>query len=183
MVCSDAALLLAVMHKPSLVLTFYLVLLAMTSVLQWKIRGVRANSTDLQCLLSSHNPAVVCLQETKLSPEVEYTNKLYKIYRRDLRQRTIAHGGVAVLVHHGVPCSSFTLQTCLQAVAVTVDLGVMRPTICSIYIPPGDNIDFQDLESVIDQLHPPYLILGDSPIIQRGVELLRTLVVDDCKIY
>lgn len=122
---------------------------------------------------------MACLQETKLSG-TEFSNKLYQAYRRDLRQRTIAHGGVAVLVHHSVPCCGVTLQTCLQAVAVTVDLGVIRPTVCSVYIPPGDNFDFLDLESVIDQLQPPFLILGIlTPITRHGAELLPTLVVED----
>ena len=130
-------------------------------ILQWNVRGIRANAAELTILLSFFVPLVVALQETKLSPDTNYSVKYYTTYRRDVRHHSVAHGGVALLVHHSIPCKKVSLQTCLQAVAVTIDLGVIKPTICSMYLPPGTSPNLDDFESVLDQLPPPFMILGD----------------------
>lgn len=129
--------------------------------MQWNIRGFRANFTDLKRLLSCLNIGVVCLQETKLSPNSPASVKGYSVFRTDLRSDTVAHGGVAIVVNHGIPCMKLTLSTDLQAVAVTVNLGKVRMTICSLYLPPGDSFPKTSLEALIKELPSPFLLLGD----------------------
>ena len=52
------------------------------------------------------------------------------------------------------------LTTVLQAIAVSVSLD-KEITICSFYIPPYFQLQSQTLDSLLEQLPPPYLLLGD----------------------
>ena len=52
------------------------------------------------------------------------------------------------------------MQTELQATAVSVTLD-KEITICSVYIPPSFSLDSQHLDSFLQQLPSPYIILGD----------------------
>ena len=77
---------------------------------------------------------------------------------RDIGGRTC--GGVSVLVRDGIPSSERTLNTSLQAKAVTISTS--KPiTICSLYLPPSENLNFVLLSRLIDQLPTPFVICGD----------------------
>lgn len=76
-----------------------LVLYLMTFILQWNMRGFRANHTELQALLAQKTPVVVALQETKLKHDHHCQQIYYKTFRYDVHSTTIAHGGVALLAH------------------------------------------------------------------------------------
>ena len=71
-------------------------------------------------------------------------------------------GGVSILVNENVPQSIVTLSTNLQAVAVKVTAH-KTITLCSVYLPPRNHFKFnpKDLQSVIDQLPSPFILMGD----------------------
>ncbi|MEM1010393.1 MAG: endonuclease/exonuclease/phosphatase family protein, partial [Myxococcota bacterium] len=138
-----------------------LVLYSMTHVLQWNIRGYRANHTELQTLLALKTPAVVALQETKLKHDYICQQLHYKTFRHDIQSPTIAHGGVALLVHFSVPSYSFRLRTSIQAVAATVDFGQHKATIVYVYLPPSEAFPEEALNNLIQQLPANYILLGD----------------------
>ena len=156
------------------------------TIIQWNCRSFRQSRDELIYLTSRLSPAVLCLQETKLGPSDLAVIKCYSVYRRDIQSNTINHGGVAVAVHHGVPCSALPLQTQLQAVAVRVNLLQFFVTVCSVYLPPSDEVRSTDLENLLDQLPQPFLLLGDfnahNPIWgslrqdQRGRQIERILI-------
>ena len=143
------------------VLQFYLTLLVMTFLLQWNLRGFRANHSDLHTLVAAKTPAVIALQETKLRPEHSCNLYHYKSYRYDSASGTVAHGGTAVLVHPSVPSCPYQLQTELQAPAVTVDFQRLTIVIVSLYLPPGGNLPSDQLQELVQQLPSNFLILGD----------------------
>ena len=128
---------------------------------------------------------MVCLQETKLAPNSRLAVKGYAAHRQDLPVTSVAHGGVAALVHHSVPHSRLTLRTSLQAVAVRVLLGVTALSICSLYLPPAEAFDCHEIESLLAQLPTPLLVLGDmnahhslwgcTRCCQRGKQLEKML--------
>ena len=147
--------------KLGLILYPFLVLYSMTHVLQWNMRGFRANATDLQALIASKTPAVVALQETKLKQGQTLNIHHYKSFRYDNPTVTIAHGGVALLVHYSTPSTTYQLRTNLQAVAATVDLADLKVTIVSIYIPPAEEFPVDEFDSLVRQLPRNYIIMGD----------------------
>ena len=70
------------------------------------------------------------------------------------------HEGVCILVRDHVGHASLPLRTPLQAVAVRCHLGCQY-TICSLYIPLNTPVPLHELEDLIRQLTPPFLLLGD----------------------
>ena len=138
-----------------------LLLLAMsTFILQWNIRGLNQNYTSgLQPLLANHNPDIVSIQETKLANE-KFNIRNYEQYHHINKKSLIAAGGTSLYVRNGLPQKEIKLQTTLQAVAVRV--SSFKPiSICSLYLPPGENFTLNQLLNILTQLPKPYIILGD----------------------
>ena len=73
----------------------------------------------------------------------------------------VAHGGVLLAVHRGVPSRKLELRTCLQAVAARILFDHRSLTVCSVYLPPGNALPRLELSRLIAELPPPMLILGD----------------------
>ena len=68
--------------------------------------------------------------------------------------------GLAILAHRSAAFTSTALNITLQAMACRVGLEELI-TVCNMYINPQNIITQHDLELLIDQLPPPFLILGD----------------------
>ena len=85
----------------------------------------------------------------------------YCYYRTPHNPAVRSHGGCLLYVRHDIPQISVDLQTDLQAVAVKIDIG-RTYTICSIYLPPNDDVSNEDLVDLIHQLPQPFLLLGDT---------------------
>ena len=62
-----------------------------------------------------------------------------------------ASGGVSILIRKNIPQSKINISTPLQAVAISATLH-KTTTICSIYIPPQDPINEEQLNNLINQL-------------------------------
>ena len=77
---------------------------------------------------------------------------------RDIGGR--ACGGVLVMVRYGIPYSECKLYTTLQAKAVTISTS-KTITVCSLYLPPSENLNNVLLTRLIDQLPTPFVICGD----------------------
>lgn len=69
-------------------------------------------------------------------------------------------GGCGLYHRRDVPLTVIPLQSPLQAVAGRIHLHKTY-TVCSIYLPPNDDIPLQDLEDLIRQLPRPFFLLGD----------------------
>ena len=65
-----------------------------------------------------------------------------------------------MLVRDGIPSSECTLNTSLQAKTVTISTS-KTITVCSLYLPPSENLNIVLLTRLIDQLPNPYVICGD----------------------
>ena len=132
----------------------------MNNIIQWNCRGLRANFTDFRLLCDNYNPIVFCLQETMLTKDDLITRGFNCIHltSRDIGDR--ACGGVSVLLRDGIPSSECTLNTSLQAKAVTISTS-KTITICSLYFPPSEKLNIVLLSRLIDQLPAPFVICGD----------------------
>ena len=129
-------------------------------ILQWNCKGLRTRLEELKVLLRESNPGVICLQETKLGPEVFNPGLNYNIFSSAPRAGDRTHGGAAIDVHKSLQHSPLPIVTDLQAVALTVVLD-KQITICSIYLPPRAAFTNADIQSLLDQLPSPFLLLGD----------------------
>ena len=133
----------------------------MTTILQWNCRGLRTGFHELQAILASKRPSIICLQETKLAPNSLCQIRGYTTHRKDLVSDTVAHGGVLLAIHHSVPTRPVPLRTGLQAVAASVQSSHTRFTVCSVYLPPGIALPVAELRQLVAELPSPFLLLGD----------------------
>ena len=133
-------------------------------------------------LLNEHNPGVISLQETKLGNALYNPGLNYDIYRKSPRNDNHPHGGVAVIVNKSVQHSNVPLNTDLQAIAVRVCFE-RKITICSIYLPPRSGFTLNDVQALLNQLPPPFLLLGDfnshSPLWGGNILDNEGRIIDD----
>ena len=138
----------------------------MNNIMQWNIQSLRTHFSDLKILLRDHAPACICLQETlvgdsSIMPPSQYTAYQSPTVRQDGHER-----GAAILVNNQIFYQRIQLNTNLQAVAIKISLDKLY-NLCSLYLPHVE-VTVQEIQSLIDQLSPPFLILGDmnarSPI-------------------
>jgi len=104
----------------------------------------------------------LCLQETKLSLTSQLTLKHYSAYHTYCNSASDNYpsGGVTTFVRHTIQHRSLSLNTPLQAQAIVVTLD-QAVTICNLYLPLNTNVNFSDLDNLLQQLPTPCLILGD----------------------
>ena len=164
-----------------------------SDIIQWNCRGVKNKRLEMQILADQCKAQVICLQETKLSPNEIYTFSGFEVFtkNRNIDPQGIAHGGVAILAQKTVAPIPIRLNTNFQAIAISVKLH-KRVTICSIYIPPGPTGDFteRELDELLKQLPRPYLLLGDvnahnslwydRSTCGRGKKIERMLLENEC---
>ena len=121
---------------------------------------MKANKNELLWFITGLNPAVICLQETFLKHNNKINIRDYQqfSYIKDTGFR--ASGGTSILVRNDIPQSQIHLKTDLQTIAVKATLH--RPiNICSVYIPPNEEINETKLQEIIKQLPAPFIILRD----------------------
>lgn len=109
-------------------------------------------------LISETQATVICLQETMIGDRRVSAPRGFNIFHK--LGPNPAHGGSAILVHNSRPFSEFPVITDLQAVAIQVHLN-RKVTVCSIYMPPNENIDITQILDLIQQLPTPFMLIGD----------------------
>ena len=138
--------------------------LLFVNIVHWNIEGIKSKflTGDICQLIKELDIKCFCVSETKLGPGVNFQIKGFKGYQKNLQvgEGQTPHGGVAVYVKNGISSYGINLQTPLQAVAVSIKCH-QRITVCSIYLPPNENILEADLQTLIEQLPKPFLLLGD----------------------
>ena len=131
----------------------------MTNIIQCNVRGLRANFEELRLLCNQYNPQIVAVQECQLRKDkiINLTgfSGLTKSSPGDN-----ATGGATLSDNTSVLFREITLDTDLQAVAVRVS-AKKTLTVCNVYLPPSLDINFSDLEHLIQQLPAPFVLVGD----------------------
>ena len=126
--------------------------------MQWNLNGFRSKLTQLQCLITKHQPEILALQETKLPQGEPYNSSKFFLIRKD---RDAHGGGVALMINKNISYMPIVLNTPLKAVAATFQYQNQKITICSLYIPTVCPREFptNDLKNLLNNLPKPYLIL------------------------
>jgi len=134
------------------------------SILYWNCRGYAANFEDLKILLLNHHPNIVCLQETFHGNNIPFPPRRYSIISAkpvvDYPQGVRPSRGAITLIHTSIPYQEIDLLTPLEAIAIR--LHTTKPiTVCNLYITPNENLRQQHLNNLIQQLPPPFILVGD----------------------
>jgi len=133
----------------------------MATIIQWNCRGLRANFNELLLLMQTLEPVAFCLQELSISDSYTFHNRHYSLFSALPPQSgNRPCGGAGILIRNNLPHSLLPLNTTLQAVACRI--SAPQPiTVCSIYLPPSSTYTSSDLLSLVTQLPPPILFVGD----------------------
>ncbi|GFV86638.1 RNA-directed DNA polymerase from mobile element jockey [Trichonephila clavipes] len=125
-----------------------------------------ANPSDSDCVIDDvkdiirqYHPVCVALQETFLKSCHTTKIRRYGCVRKDTEGPSVS-GGVCIFTSLDVPSSALPFHTSLQAVAVRIH-STSLITVCCLYLPPNTVIHQHDLNSLVDQLPAPFIILGD----------------------
>ena len=134
-----------------------------SNIMQWNCRGVISKWAEVKPLLIEKAFGVICLQETHFLPNDPYDFSLpnYTLYNEypdtDRRQ-----GGVSIYVTNTFPHFQVPVDTNFQAVACSVRMGRNSICICSLYLPPNVSFMQSDLNDLVAQLPPPFIICSDA---------------------
>ncbi|GBN58399.1 hypothetical protein AVEN_95895-1 [Araneus ventricosus] len=126
----------------------------------WNCRGIRSKLQDLKGLINYFHTVCIGLQETFLSTNNPLKLRGYNSVRRDAATGSNHSGGVCILTSNLYPSTTLSLHTSLQAVAVQVHARTLV-AVCSVYLPPHDDIRQQDLDTLVDQLPTPFILPAD----------------------
>ena len=69
-------------------------------------------------------------------------------------------GGSSIIINNNIPHSEITLNTNMQAVAISATLH-KTITVCSVYISPNEEPKELELNKLIEQLPRPFVIMRD----------------------
>ena len=131
--------------------------------LQWNARGPIGKWAEAKPMFINGSFHVLCLQETHFKENDRYNFNLprYTLYN-EYSGHEERRGGASIYVTNDLPHYRICLQTSLQAVACSIRIHNKRIAICSLYLPPSDDISVQDLSALIDQLPSPFLLCTDA---------------------
>lgn len=131
-------------------------------IIQWNINGYYNNFSDLQRLICDYDPSIICLQETHLSHFNTPTLRHFSVISNHLLN-PVSSGGTAICISNkkGIGFEELTLESDLDAVAVKLIVLGVKLTICSVYLKPNSNIEISAIQSLINELPQPFLLLGD----------------------
>ena len=114
----------------------------MADIVQWNMRGLRANSEELRLLCNQYNPQVVAVHECQLRKDKIINLTVFSGITKSAPGDNTT-GGVTLYINKSVLFSEVKLDTDLQAVAVRVSAKKIL-TVCNVYLPPSLDVNFSD---------------------------------------
>lgn len=147
---------------------FFLVLVSQPYlIIQWNVRGIRQKRTWLS-LSPFCSAEIFVFQESFLKPDVDFSIPNKTIYRND---RSGRGGGLLTAVCCRFPSVKLDLDGLaspdVELLGVKFWDGDHWITVINLYAP-GGRVSPSWLESLVNQLHPPFYILGDFNCKHRG---------------
>ena len=141
-------------------------------ILQWNCDGLKNSRIELELLIAEYSPAVICLQETKLSVEVERcqndTSRLpshvkFKGYTPYFKCIPSGQNGLAIYVKNGIIHTPVSIKTRLQALAVRLTYQGKEFIVSNHYTSShNDGVpSWSQFDHIARQFDKPYVMCGD----------------------
>lgn len=130
------------------------------TILQWNMCGYRNRYPDLCRIITDISPGCICLQETMLGAYVPKPPRSYSIITHPLDADPIPGRGLATLVHSSLSFTRIDVESEHQVLTVRIGFSQLI-TVCNIYISPQEQIRRQSIMHIINQLPPPFILVGD----------------------
>ena len=127
--------------------------------MQWNLQSYFTQFEELKLILKEYQPACITLQETLHKNRNMLPPSGYHIIKSDPKRDDNHDRGAAILINRRIFYQPIQINTDLQVAAARVYLDKIY-TICSLYLP-HIPVNERDLVNLIQQLQPPFLIMGD----------------------
>ncbi|GFR68200.1 RNA-directed DNA polymerase from mobile element jockey [Elysia marginata] len=124
------------------------------NILQWNIRGLRANLEELLDLTKRCSVGIMAIQDSKLSEGWAPPRGFQLLSSEDPSR------GASLFIGNSMRATKLNLNTNLVAVAARI-FCPKAVTVCCIYLLPGENMSRNSFIDFVQQLPKPYIILGD----------------------
>ncbi|KAF0709692.1 putative RNA-directed DNA polymerase, partial [Aphis craccivora] len=130
------------------------------NILQWNLNGFYKRISELQIIINKYCPEIICLQETNFTNYKKNTLKGYTNYTKIRANAIRASGGISIFIKDSYSSEEILVNTPLESVTISVQLK-QKITICNLYLPNQSPFTEANLKNIIQQLPPPFILLGD----------------------
>ena len=130
------------------------------NIIKWNCHGLKANINELFLFITQEYPSVICFHETFLKPGDNINSKNYQLFNYIYDSGYRASGEVSVFIRNDTPHIIVNLKTNIEAVVIKATMHKVA-NICSIYSPPSNDIDENEVKKQFDQLPKPFILLED----------------------
>ena len=131
-------------------------------ILQWNTSSLISHWGEFKHYILKHLPLVAAVQETRFNDADPYKFTIagYSLYTHNLN-RSPRQGGTALFVSNRLLHREIKVQTDLDCVTVQAQLFQTNISIVSLYLSPSAPFPKNALNSLLDGLTKPVMILGD----------------------
>lgn len=130
-------------------------------ILQWNANSLPAHKEELLNELKDSKPDVICIQETFLKPNRQFSLENYNCERRD-RLSLEKGGGVATFIKKGLSYSCVNknnIPEVPECLSICIDTREGELIISNVYHPPGDTPTPQNYNHLFESQRT--IVLGD----------------------
>ena len=132
------------------------------NIVQWNSRSLISNKVFLDNYLQSKRVDILAISETWCKPSNSIRCSGYNIQRFD---RIDGKGGVAIMIKHNYCFQPIKLDDSkipnIEITAIRIHLPKQSISLISVYCPPSKKVETEALNSIFDQVPPPYMMCGD----------------------
>ena len=135
------------------------------TILQWNINGLNNHRNDLRHLVSTYNPFLITLNESRTNDPSKIVTESFKNYTAYFDNSDSCKGNL-IMIRKDVNFYPIALSNTINAIAVEIKRGGRRIKICSLYLSPNIALDMNALSNLFLELSPnsnttDLLLLGD----------------------
>ena len=125
-------------------------------VLQWNCNGLFTHLDEFKHHLTQNSYDVICLQETFLKPEKNFTLAGYSIVRRDRIDKR--KGGLITLIKDSLNYTEIASPGNIECITVNIRTDNSHVTVSNLYISPDQSADIDNISRLF---HSKTVIVGD----------------------
>ncbi len=131
-------------------------------LIQWNVRSLKSNVQHFKKFMAITNPEIIALQETRInnnnSNVLNWNIPHYNFYSN---KRKFNLSGCGIYIKNTIIHREISLNTDIDCIAIEVINRNQTTTIVSIYLKPGIRIKSRKIQSLINQIKQPYILMGD----------------------
>ena len=132
------------------------------NIISWNCDGFFSHFNEFQIVCQDFNPIFFCVQETKFKFDYkpDRIGKFNCFSKNFQAANNVAQGGVLILINENYYATEFPLNSDFQAIAVKVFFPI-EFVLCCLYIPNSKCLTKNQLNNLIAQLGPNFMIVTD----------------------